>query len=191
MLKELGFALYYIQEHPHQYILYFVKILGGDSALAQLAWAYCNDVMRLDLCVRHPAAVLACACIMKAGRAPHPAHALMAPEQARDGPALLLPWYTVMCNLDSDAPLLEIGRAIDNLYSLEKVCAGCAFMVVFVCLADTYVVCVGALYVRDVCRWAGWTRCSRRSFCCCRVGLPCFYRSRGLHWRPLPAAMPV
>ena len=62
ILKELGFSFYVI-EHAHRFILFFVKLLDGDAALAQEAWAYCNDALRTDLPLRSRAEVIACAAV--------------------------------------------------------------------------------------------------------------------------------
>lgn len=62
ILKELGFSFYVI-EHAHRFILFFVKLLDGDAALAQEAWAYCNDALRTDLQLRSRAEVIACAAV--------------------------------------------------------------------------------------------------------------------------------
>ena len=35
VLKELGFSLYDIMEHPHKYVLYYVRSLGAGKELAQ------------------------------------------------------------------------------------------------------------------------------------------------------------
>ncbi|CAM9256935.1 unnamed protein product, partial [Heterosigma akashiwo] len=68
VLKELGFSFYNIMDHPHKFILYYIKVLDGSSALAQRAWSYVNDSLRTDLCLRHGAAVIACAAIYMAAR---------------------------------------------------------------------------------------------------------------------------
>lgn len=68
ILKELGFGFYNIMDHPHKFILYYIKTLGGDSALAQKAWNYLNDSLRLDCCVRYRAELIACAAIFMAAR---------------------------------------------------------------------------------------------------------------------------
>lgn len=68
ILKDLGFCMYNIAEHPHKFILYYVKALGGDAALAQRAWSYLNDSLRLDLCVRYRAEAIACSALYLAAR---------------------------------------------------------------------------------------------------------------------------
>ena len=62
ILKELGFSFYVI-EHAHRFILFYVKLLDGDAELAQEAWAYCNDSLRTDLQLRSKAEVIACAAV--------------------------------------------------------------------------------------------------------------------------------
>ena len=68
ILKELGFGFYNIMDHPHKFILYYIKTLGGESSLAQKAWNYLNDSLRLDCCVRYRAELIACAAIFMAAR---------------------------------------------------------------------------------------------------------------------------
>ena len=68
ILKELGFDLYQLSEHPHKYILYFVKLLGGNADLSQVAWNYLNDSMRRDICLRYPAQAIACAALYMSAR---------------------------------------------------------------------------------------------------------------------------
>lgn len=68
ILKELGFSLYTCMDHPHKYILYYVKLLNGSTALSQLAWNYLNDSLRLDLCLRYLSQEIACAAIYLAAR---------------------------------------------------------------------------------------------------------------------------
>jgi len=76
-------------EHPHKFLLYYIEYLKKsgmqvqDSAtknLAQHAWAYLNDSMRLDLCVRHDTNNVACAAILIASRHEDVKIALPSPE---------------------------------------------------------------------------------------------------------------
>ena len=89
ILKELGFGFYHAMEHPHKFLLYYIKYLSqqgmaGDEAtlrsLAQHAWAYLNDACRLDLCLRHDTKDIACAAILIASRHPDVGVALPTPE---------------------------------------------------------------------------------------------------------------
>jgi cyclin L len=59
-----------------QFILYYIKVLEGRRGqeakgmreLAQRAWNYLNDSLRLDCCVRYKAELVACAAIFMAAR---------------------------------------------------------------------------------------------------------------------------
>lgn len=109
ILKELGFRLYRAMDHPHKYILYFVRLLGGTTELAQVAWNYLNDSMRLDLCTRYPAKVLAATAIYMAAR--KIGHAL--PDSNA------CPWYELMgADLDT---MTAIANAILALYHTERI----------------------------------------------------------------------
>jgi hypothetical protein len=64
ILKELGFSLYnIIDNHPHKYILYFIKLLNGNEELANYSWKCLNDSMRLDISLKYDAPIIACAAI--------------------------------------------------------------------------------------------------------------------------------
>jgi hypothetical protein len=107
ILKELGFSLYSIMDHPHKYILYFIKLLNGSKDLAQCAWNYLNDSLRLDVSLRYDAQTIASAAIYLASRQtgfPLPAD---------------LPWWE-MFNADMDS-ILSISDSILGLYHLPKV----------------------------------------------------------------------
>jgi transcription initiation factor TFIIIB Brf1 subunit/transcription initiation factor TFIIB len=71
MLTELGFILY--MEHPHKFILNYVKLICADPALekplAQSAWNVINDSLRTNLCLRFAPEVVCCAAISMAARA--------------------------------------------------------------------------------------------------------------------------
>lgn len=68
LLKELGFSLYAIMDHPHKYILYFVKLVNGTQQLSQEAWNYLNDCLRLDVSLRYEAREVACAATLLAAK---------------------------------------------------------------------------------------------------------------------------
>eukprot|EP00743_Colponemidia_sp_Colp-15_P010261 GILK01011283.1.p1 GENE.GILK01011283.1~~GILK01011283.1.p1 ORF type:complete len:282 (-),score=39.11 GILK01011283.1:167-967(-) len=68
ILKELGFMLYIITNHPHKFILQYIKVLDASKEIAQCAWNFLNDSMRTTLCVRFPPEVLACSAIFLASR---------------------------------------------------------------------------------------------------------------------------
>ncbi len=54
ILKELGFILY--TEHPHKFILNYVKLLTVDESLmkklAQHDWKFINDSQRTNVCIK-------------------------------------------------------------------------------------------------------------------------------------------
>jgi transcription initiation factor TFIIIB Brf1 subunit/transcription initiation factor TFIIB len=68
ILKELGFCLYDLTNHPHKYLLYFIKNLKGNRDFLQKAWNYLNDAYRTSLVVNYPPNVLACSSIFLASR---------------------------------------------------------------------------------------------------------------------------
>ena len=113
ILKELGFSLYSVLHHPHKYILYFIKVLNGSDVLAQYAWNYCNDLMKLDMCVRYDAAVLAGVSIFKAASKCSPPFILPMKEAAA-------PWYKVLCGVSEVDVILRLSYAMDtHLYNTD------------------------------------------------------------------------
>ncbi|GMF11983.1 unnamed protein product [Phytophthora lilii] len=107
VLIDLGFSVYNVAEHPHKFVLYYVKVLDGSPQLAQQAWGYINDSLRTDLCVRYKAQVIACAAIFLAGRFQQ----VPLPESP--------PWYALF-DVDKKE-LYAVSVAIMELYKQEKV----------------------------------------------------------------------
>jgi transcription initiation factor TFIIIB Brf1 subunit/transcription initiation factor TFIIB len=118
ILKELGFSLYNIMDHPHKYILYFVKVLNGSEALANTAWSYLNDSMRLDISLRFEAQAIACAAIFLAGRK----LSVALPESGEAGP-----WWQVFGATTRDVQ--SISDAILTIYETPKVISLVSFLV--------------------------------------------------------------
>ena len=106
ILNSVGFQIYEAIDHPHQYLLYIVKLIDGDKQLAQLAWNYLNDSMRLDLELRYDSVYIAAAAIFLASRTSQ----FPLPE----GP-FPLPWWSVL-NIERE-PLLAIAEEILLLYN--------------------------------------------------------------------------
>eukprot|EP00446_Apocalathium_sp_SHHI-4_P087447 CAMPEP_0177473258 /NCGR_PEP_ID=MMETSP0369-20130122/21793_1 /TAXON_ID=447022 ORGANISM="Scrippsiella hangoei-like, Strain SHHI-4" /NCGR_SAMPLE_ID=MMETSP0369 /ASSEMBLY_ACC=CAM_ASM_000364 /LENGTH=238 /DNA_ID=CAMNT_0018948081 /DNA_START=26 /DNA_END=739 /DNA_ORIENTATION=- len=88
ILRELGFVAATLLEHPHKYVLQFVKSLKKTSdwvlcELAQTAWNFLNDATRAPLCCKFQPHEIACAGIFLAARK----IGLRLPSQP--------PWYAV------------------------------------------------------------------------------------------------
>lgn len=74
ILFELGFVVYLLLEHPHKYVLQFVKSMIRSpqwlvAELAQKAWNYLNDSTRTILCCKYRPHQIATASIYLAARA--------------------------------------------------------------------------------------------------------------------------
>jgi hypothetical protein len=72
-LREFGFCVQV--EHPHKFVLNYLRMFehGDDSDLTRRAWAFANDSMRTNLCVRFRADEIAAACVHLATRSsPNP-----------------------------------------------------------------------------------------------------------------------
>ncbi|DAZ95627.1 TPA: hypothetical protein N0F65_002256 [Lagenidium giganteum] len=107
VLIDLGFSLYNIMEHPHKYILYYVKVLDLSKQLAQKAWNFLNDSLRIDVCTRFRPEVIACAAIHLAARV----------EQVKlpEAPA----WWKLFDV--EEKQLLAVSDAILAMYSRKKI----------------------------------------------------------------------
>ena len=104
ILRELGFVL--TVDHPHKFLLVYLQILGGSTALAQQAWNYLNDSLRTQLCVRFKPEIIASGAIYLAARK----LGIVLPENP--------PWWELF---DANkAQLLEVARTILDLYKRPK-----------------------------------------------------------------------
>jgi len=107
VLIDVGFQMYAVSnEHPHKFILYYVRALGGGAALAQSAWSYLNDSLRLDLCCRHAAETIACAALLLAAR------------DTRFALPAGVPWTQVFSS--ARAEVEAVAARIDALYDEER-----------------------------------------------------------------------
>lgn len=66
LLKEMGFICHV--EHPHKFIISYLKVLGAPAELMQVAWNLANDSLRSTLCVRFRSEVVACGVVYAAAR---------------------------------------------------------------------------------------------------------------------------
>ena len=82
-------------------------MIEGDCELAQCAWNYLNDCLRLDLCLRYKAEVIACAAVY------------MATQVQKFPLPKNVAWWEIM-NVDISS-LLEIADRILELYQIPKV----------------------------------------------------------------------
>ncbi len=94
--------------HPHNFLLYYTKLLRGSVDVAQRAWGYLNDSLRLDLCTRYPAETLACAAL----------------AMAADDEGLVLPqsppWTALLCPVAAPGDLDTIAAEIQWLYAIPR-----------------------------------------------------------------------
>ena len=64
MLREFGFCIHV--EHPHKFVLNYLRMMEQPNELMQRAWSLANDSLRTTLCVRFKADAVAVACIFLA-----------------------------------------------------------------------------------------------------------------------------
>ncbi|KAG1653418.1 hypothetical protein FOA52_009127 [Chlamydomonas sp. UWO 241] len=109
VLRTFGFIVH--ADHPHNYIINYVRLLLGDrdgARLMQLSWDVANDSLRTTLCVRVKAEVVACGAIFYAARklgVPLP-----------DDPNA--PWWEVFsCTTDQ---LVGVVQTLHALYARPK-----------------------------------------------------------------------
>jgi len=71
ILREIGFEVELLFDHPHKYILQYLKSLvpASSNAFSQKAWNYMNDSMRTVLCCTHEPRVIAAAGVLLAAQA--------------------------------------------------------------------------------------------------------------------------
>lgn len=107
VLKTLGFMVQV--EHPHKYVLSYMRFLNGPKELAQASWSVANDTLRTDVCTRYTPSTIACAAIYigsRIAKVPLPEY----PEEKA--------WWRLF-----DATLQEIKdicATMERLYSLGK-----------------------------------------------------------------------
>ena len=66
MLREFGFCIHV--EHPHKFVLNYLRMMEQSHEMMQCAWSFANDSLRTTLCVRWKADAVAVACIYLAAR---------------------------------------------------------------------------------------------------------------------------
>lgn len=103
VLKELGFGFYNIMDHPHKFILYYLRVLDLDfeGDVSQQAWNYLNDSLRTDLSLRFRSEVIACAAIYMASRS----LGIKLPEDP--------PWWILF-----NADMREMGEICNTILAL-------------------------------------------------------------------------
>jgi len=105
VLKELGFELYRLTEHPHSYLLDYLKRLKSSKEVAKIAWNYLNDSYRSTLCVHYPPHILATSCLYLA-------------IWSTKTPMPKTIWWAIFDT--SIKHILEVCAEILNLYQLPK-----------------------------------------------------------------------
>jgi hypothetical protein len=104
MLRAFGFIVHV--EHHHRFVLTFGQLLGLDKELLQEAWNLANDSLRIPLCVRYKAEVVACGLLFLAARR----RGVPMPENP--------PWWEVFGV--SQNQLLDVAVALVDLQEQNK-----------------------------------------------------------------------
>lgn len=107
ILKELGFFLYELSDHPHKYLIHVIKHLRGTRELLQKSWNYLNDAYRTSMAVNYPSNVLACAAIFLAARNLY----VVLPNNVK--------WWEAFDTRIED--IQEVTAEILNMYELGKI----------------------------------------------------------------------
>ena len=68
IMKELGYNMEFYSNHPHKYLIHFLKYINKSRDLLQKSWSCLNDMYRTSLIVNYSPNSLACAAIFLAAR---------------------------------------------------------------------------------------------------------------------------
>eukprot|EP00931_Biecheleriopsis_adriatica_P089891 TRINITY_DN63963_c0_g1_i1.p1 TRINITY_DN63963_c0_g1~~TRINITY_DN63963_c0_g1_i1.p1 ORF type:complete len:434 (-),score=93.79 TRINITY_DN63963_c0_g1_i1:34-1335(-) len=68
ILRELGFEVALLLDHPHRYVLEYLEYLNRPAKLKQKAWSYLNDSLQTSLCCSHQPNEIAAASLFLAAR---------------------------------------------------------------------------------------------------------------------------
>jgi len=66
VLRAFGFCIHV--EHPHKFVVNYARMMEQPKELMRRAWAFANDSLRTNLCVRFRADAVAVACVFLAAR---------------------------------------------------------------------------------------------------------------------------
>ena len=113
-LREFGFCVQV--EHPHKFVLNYLRMFehGDDSDLTRRAWAFANDSMRTNLCVRFRADEIAAACVHLATRSSPKPVVPPLPEEHGDEKQ---PWWSLF-GVDDD----ELRAMCESVLALYAMC---------------------------------------------------------------------
>lgn len=115
ILRELGFSLYIIVDHPHQFMAYIMTNLQTTysslstqdvDTLAESAWFYLNESKKTSVELEYEPIVIACAAVYLAANI----HDIVIPSSPTS-------WW-LLFDVDYSA-MREIGDTILDMYDLE------------------------------------------------------------------------